>query len=220
MRLSVFLISFFVCIEGYNQELPLGYISHFETTFSKTLLDQNILLSGNSAYKLSRGKIELSESNDTIAGFKPGATLLIDNNIFGDFITELTFSYNGEKSDSISSLFFIAGLRDSANYYFVRINENGAYFNQIYKGQETSISHDSTLSIEKNKLVTMRITRDILSRSLNIKYNGSEVIFKDPNLVMGYIGFGVSGYKLSINGIKIWAPTSITIPANVFRETE
>ena len=143
--------------------------------------------------------------------------MLIDNNIFGDFITEAQLSYSGEEKDSLSGIIFIAGLKDSTNYYFVRINEKGAFFNQVYKGIESTILHDSLLAIQKNKRVTLRVTRDILNRSIQINYNGSKVIFTDPNLVMGYIGFGVSGYLLSINSIKVWAPTSIANPAGVFK---
>ncbi len=217
MRLSFFLMSCLMVVCVFGQELPLGYISHFETSFAKSVLDKNIILSGNTDYKIVKGKIEMRETNDSILDFKPGATLLIDNNIFGDFITETQVSYQGVSNDSLSGIFFIAGLRDSANYYYVRINDKGTYFNQIYKGEESNINYDSTLAIQKNKLVALRITRDILNRSLVIKYNGSEVTFIDPNLVMGYIGFGVSGYKLNIDKISVWAPTSIATPAKVFR---
>lgn len=217
MRAIIWCVFSLLSVHIYSQELPLGYISHFHTDFSGSRLDKNILLSGNLDYKLSKGYIIINEKPDSVPGFPIGAMLLIDNNIFGDFITTTQLSYSAERTDSLSGIVFLAGLRDSSNYYFIRLTENGASFNQVYKGVQSEISYDSSLAILPGKLVSIRITRDILTRSLTIKYNGSKVSFTDPNLVMGYIGFGTSGYIMKINDIKVWAPTSIAEPANVFR---
>lgn len=217
MRLSLTLTLCLVVFVLFGQELPLGYITHYENSFNSTKPGKNTLFSGNTNYKVSNGKIELTKVNDTIYDFATGATMLVDNNIFGDFIAKTELNYSGETNDSLSGIVFIAGLRDSSNYYYVRMNEYGAYFNQVYKGVESTIEYNPTLIIPKNKTITLQITRDILTRSIQIKYNGSEAEFTDPNLVMGYIGFGVSGYTLGIDNITVWAPTSIAKPVGVFR---
>lgn len=217
MRAIVCSVFTLLSLSIVGQELPLGYISHFQTDFLGTKPDKNILFSGNLAYKLSKGTITLAEKADSSEGFSVGAMLLIDNNIFGDFIATTQFRYGTTEVDSLSGVIFIAGLKDSLNYYFIRMTEKGASFNRVYKGVESEIKYDSSLVIRPDKLVTLRIIRDIMTRSLTIKYNGVRVSFSDPNLVMGYIGVGTSGYELKINNIKVWAPTSIVRPANVFR---
>lgn len=200
-----------------GQNLPVGFISYFETDFSELQLHKDFLLSPAAQFKINKGILTVSEKPDSVYSFLPPASIIINNNKFGDFIAEMRINQSGAIADSIGGVYLITGLRDSLNYYFVRLNEFGASFNRIYKGKQSVISHDSAFKIPANTWITLRIERDILTRTFTIATGTQKLICTDANLVMGFYGFGVKNKNLQIDKILIWAPTSIANPAPIFQ---
>jgi hypothetical protein len=207
-------LSFTIGISAQN--LPLGYIPHFQCDFSDKVLPKDLLFSPSISHSLKNGVLLLQNNPDSVVMFEPSAAMLIDNNIFGDFITEITLTNNSASSDSTSGVFFIIGLRNRENYYWVKLCNAGAEFSKMYKGKTDIISSDSGFVIPNNKPVKLRIERNILERSIVIKYQQAQVKFTDPNLVMGYFGLGTNSSKLGIDKITVWAPTSLAEPLTIF----
>jgi hypothetical protein len=200
-----------------GQDLPLGYIEHYKLNLNSKAINDQLLTSAHTESKINKGVCFLTEKIDSLEAFNPSATFLVDNHIFGDFILDLSLSIQSVDTDSLSGLYFIVGLRDSTNYYFIQLNAHGAFFNKMYKGQVSIIDVDSTFILKEQAWHKVRITRDILSREILIVTGKQQVSFYDPNLVMGYLGLGVQDYSLAINKLIIWAPTSISKPAPLFR---
>lgn len=212
--LSTLFVFSSVCI--YSQDLPIGYIVHFEANFSSPQMPDNFLFSQNSIRKIDKGWLKLSEKQDSVPSFYPGSVALVNNNIFGEFITSLKLNPLLNKADSSSAFFLIVGLRDSLNYYFVKMNSSASVFCRMYKGEISTLTTDSTLVLDNNKPVNLLVKRDILNRAVVIEKNKQTIYFTDPNLVMGYFGIGVENSSVAIDKITIWAPTSIEQPAPIF----
>jgi hypothetical protein len=218
MRLFV-LISLFLANTVLAQELPIGYILQYQEEFARPKVHDNIILSDHCENKTEKGWFIISEKPDTVATFYPASVALIDNHIFGEYIVSMRIKPKLNTADSSSALFLLFGLRDSLNYYFVEIKQNKISFCSMYKGNKTTLTSDSSFTLSNNQIVTLKIRRDILKRSITITKNGDEISFSDPNLVMGYFGVGVENSTLALDRVSIWAPTSIAQPAPVFRDS-
>lgn len=202
----------------YSQDIPVGYISYYSTSFSNTGFKDDVVYSGKSDLSAKNGQALLKEIKDTVNdAMTPSAMMLVKNLVLGDFISTLRLRYTPDAPDSLAGVYFIAGLRDSLNYYYLKLDESRTSFNQVYKGVDSEIKSDSTLKIPSGLWQTVRIERDILKRSLNISCDGMTAKFSDPNLVMGYVGVGVCGYKVSMDKMDIWAPTAISRSTNIFK---
>ncbi len=217
MRFLSVLLSLFSLLILNGQELPLGYISHFSSSFNEKKIHKDISLPKGASYELKDGHLQLKENKAALWSHIPSSAFIIDNNVFGDFIAEIKIRCQeplGE--DSLRGIFVITGLKDSSNYYYVQINCSGAYFNRVYNGTKELVRFDSSLVIQQNQWLTLNIERNILKRNLSIECKGVKSVFKDPYLVMGYLGFGIQGYSLKVNEIDVWAPTSISRPVRLF----
>ena len=65
----------------------------------------------------------------------------------------------------------------------------------------------------------VRVARNIVNRSVKVYVDNMKnpvITSVDPELVMGYIGFGTFKDPGCIDNIKIWAPTSIPEEAVFF----
>jgi hypothetical protein len=204
-------------LKTYSQELPLGYIVHFKSDFSGKEFPEELLFSKNSTSDLKNGWLVLSEKNDSINQFIPNAVALIDNNIFGEYIVSFRIKPEFVTNDSISAFYMILGMRDSSNYYYVSMSEHVTSFCSIYKGINKVHLVDSSMTLMNKETRTFKVKRNILDRKITIVKNGDEISFTDPNLVMGYFGFGVENAILAIDEVTIWAPTSNDVPAPLFK---
>jgi hypothetical protein len=201
------------------QDLPLGYILQYQEEFASPKIHEDIIVSEHCKNKIEKGWFIISEKQDTMPRFYPASVVLIDNHIFGEYSVSMRIKPKFDIADSSSALFLLLGLRDSLNYYFVEINQYKTSFCSMYKGNKTILVSDTSFSLLNNKIVVLKIKRDILKRSITITKNGDEISFSDPNLVMGYFGLGVENSTLALDRISIWAPTSIEQPAPVFRDS-
>ena len=201
----------------FSQDLPLGYIKYHEANFQNHK-KSDLIVSSDAFLKYHDGVLHLADSADSIRSTIPNAMLLADNYIFGDFITHITIKSKVFDKDSLSGFYIITGLRDSSNYYFLKMTSQNAGFYKMYRGEVSLIDVDSTFHLKDPTWQDLTITRDILKRTIKVANNGTLVEFSDPNLVMGFIGLGVSDYDLFIKKFTTWAPTAISEPANVFRK--
>lgn len=199
------------------QELPLGYIQQFEASFNQASMPKDIIFSESCNERIEKGYLVLSEQVDSIKSFYPDAAALIDNHIFGEYIVNLKVQPRFETSDSASAIYLILGLRDSLNYYYIEFNPENTRFCSMYKGSKSVHLSDSSLTLESDKTVSLIVKRNILDRSIYIQKNGDSLQFSDPNLVMGYFGFGATNSLLRLDKVSIWAPTSIEVPAPIFK---
>lgn len=215
-KISVFVLLFFFQLLS-AQDLPLGYVKYFEANFTKEKLDKQFLISDHTSTELINNIWYAEEKVDTMNSFMPPAVLLVDNHVLGDFIADVSLNFTTHQTDSLSGIFIITGLRDSTNYYFIKIGAEGAAFYKMYRGQISLIDSDSAFVLKEQSWQNMRITRDILKRTIHLETKSHQVKFTDPNLVMGYLGLGVIKYTLALKSFIIWAPTAISRPASIFR---
>ncbi|QQS52484.1 MAG: hypothetical protein IPM71_07060 [Bacteroidota bacterium] len=194
------------------QQMPLGYTRYFDVKTSGSKLNDQLISGTNTSITYTGSLLKIQELPDSSTGVFPFSLAWLDNHIFGDFIALLRLQAKTVETDSMSDIYLVAGLRDSSNYYFIRLNQNGAGFFKMYKGQVSSIALDTTFKPLWQNWQDMRLTRDILTRSLTIECKGFRTQFSDPNLVMGYIGIGVDGCILQTQQFEVWAPTSIQAP--------
>ncbi len=217
---KIFLLSIlfiFSSVFIYSQNLPIGYIVHFEANFSGPRMPDNLLFSQQCTRKIDKGWLKLSEKQDSVPSFFPASVALVNNNIFGEFIASLKLDPLLNKTDSSSAFFLIIGLRDSLNYYFVKMNSSASVFCRMYKGKISALTTDTTLVLDNNKPVTLVVKRDILNREVIIEKNKQVIHFTDPNLVMGYFGIGAENSSVAVDKMTIWAPTSIEQEAPIFK---
>ncbi|MBN2484666.1 MAG: hypothetical protein JXB34_01705 [Bacteroidales bacterium] len=198
------------------QNLPLGYISHFESDFSAKTLHKNLIFTPSADYKIENGYLQLKAKPDTAPVFWPAAAMIINRHVFGDFISELSLINNTTGSDNCPGLFFIFGLRNPQNYYAVQFKPSGAVFLKMYKGAVDTIDQKPGFVPATKKTVNLRIERNILEQSVTFKMNGKEITFTDPNLVMGYFGLGTETSHISVDKLSIWAPTSLNDSISFF----
>jgi hypothetical protein len=218
MRYFFILLSILYFYAGSTQELPLGYIKYFEAGYTKSKMADQFAFSDFTRAKITLTQMHIKNDSSPIGRLVPPGMALVDDWIFGDFISEVSLYYdcNPESSDSLKGIFLLTGLRDSSNYYFIHFNESASNFYKMYKGKVSLIDADSSFVLPKEKWTSLRITRDILGRTLQIEQNGKSLSFTDPNLIMGYIGFGVLESSLNIRKFVIWAPTAINKELFVF----
>jgi hypothetical protein len=214
LGLALFLLSQLIV---NAQEQPLGYIKYFEADLSKKQNHQFITTS-QTVSKTDKGIMYCESKTDSVIRFTPSAVLLVDDFIFGDFIAQTKVKITANDSDSLSGFYIVTGLRDSTNYYFLQLTIRGAWLYKMYKGEISLIQSDSSFILKDNEWQNLRINRSILTRTIQVKNNGTLIEFNDPNLVMGYIGVGVCDYKLQLNKLSVWAPTAISQPTGIFKE--
>lgn len=199
-----------------SQEVPIGYLSYFKDEFSAKEINANIRPSRSMAMEQSKGVLKLNYSYDSLNSFFPQASFIIDNKVFGDFNAQVKFRSDMRIIDSLRSFYLIVGLKDSLNYYLAEINMTGVYFSQVYRGEKTLLHSDSSLSITDSKWVNLRVSRSILERSLILANENKRASIKDPNFVMGYLGFGIGAGSIELDRIEVWAPTIIEKPLYMF----
>ena len=217
MRYILIFLPVLFFIQAFPQNLPLGYTSYFECNFDNNKIPADVLSSEGAECKIQDETLLLEDKDISDSVLLPSSLILIDNNIFGDFIMLARLKITGEVSDSLSGIYLIAGLRDSSNYYFIQINNNGAGFYRKYNDIVKKIDFDPGFVLPTAEWLNLKVERDILTRRVTLLCGDSKTVFTDANLIMGYIGFGNKELNLYLDKINIWAPTSIKKAAPVFR---
>lgn len=213
---------FFILLFSFQllqaQEYPGGYAKQFEAGFTKAKLSEQYAYTNGTKSTFSKGVVHLNYQPDSNQAFIPNGIMLIDNLVLGDFVANTKVMFKTIELDTLGGFFIVSGLRDSSNYYFIQLNNLGANFYKMYKGEVSLIDSDSSFVLSEQVWLDLKVSRDISKRTISIAYKGQNVEFYDPNLVMGYLGFGITKAKLSVKAIDIWAPTSIAKPTLVFKQ--
>lgn len=201
------------------QQYPLGYIKHFEAKFKSEQIEQDFSPSQRAEVKASNTQLHVHAISDSVISSFPEGSILLNNYIWGDFIANLSIMTKVSGTDSLSGIFFLTGIRDSSNYYFIQLNSYGANFYKMYKDNISLIDSDSSFIFKNMTWHDLRITRDILKRTITIELDKMRTEFYDPNLIMGYIGIGIKEAKFSMKRLNVWAPTVIEKPCTTFHSS-
>jgi len=121
------------------------------------------------------------------------------------------YTTNIPASDS-SGFCFIGPVKSADTYYAYVFGSDSLTFYFINKGIPEKIGTEILKPTQKS-WNRVRVTRDILNRSVTFVLSrdlNKQVVFTDPRLVMGFVGFGTLTTQSSIRNINIWAPTVIT----------
>lgn len=227
----LFLALFCVGVNLHAQQLPVGYIIQFQENFSKSAAinqfefsnptDWGIAHSGKSYFLQYSGNIK-----DTLQEVHQQNIALLAGYMFSDFILEADVKVSAKMNSPEAKMYFYLGLKDTAHYYGVQIGENiDTSAQQIFvinNGIRRTLSTNENKNVEWNdgKWHKIKVIRDILAKTIKVYFDNMSVPVieaTDRTLIMGYVGFGASGAPLSIDNIKIWAPTSIEQKAGLFK---
>ena len=210
-----------------SQNIPEGYILHYQQDFSKPKSVDEFRFSVPESLKTGSEKnkhfIELNNKNLLDSAFQPAAVSILDNFIFGDFILEANIKPVGETNAPY--IWVLLGIKDSLNYYCLNIsplpNDSVNTVYALLRGKERTISYriDRDFSWNLNKWHKIRIERDIVNPSVKIYVNDMSVPYMeitDRTFIMGYVGFGVTSGAVRITDLKIWSQTTIPEPADFY----
>jgi hypothetical protein len=214
-KISIFItFAFLVPLKIFSQKLPEGYIEQYSekclnNTFFNSFLPEE--MSDWKFIQAAKGNILSISSEDSIPiKLFPETKGIIRNLIFGDYIVEFEFKLS-QKVTGTEGFCFIGPVKSIKTYYAFLFSSDSVSFSFINNGTRMIVEKQPAhkISADWNKV---RIERYILNRSSTIIINGDyshKIVFKDPNLVMGYVGFGSHDASCFLRNIKIWAPTSI-----------
>ncbi len=199
----------------YAQDLPVGYISYYSQKANNERFLDTITTCTPQYWKINANKsftilhpIETDSLADSTFLINMG---IVKNMIFGEYIMEFEYRINNLPNTDSSGFCLLGPVKSAATYYLFIFGTDTVVFYYINKGipEEIGCHELNPLNNQWNK---MRVTRDILNRSIAITLNrdaDQQVIFYDPRLVMGFVGFGTLLVQSSIRNINIWAPTVI-----------
>ena len=206
----------FHIISVYAQDLPIGYVSYFSDKANNQLFINKISSCTPEHWNISKDKSCTILYPVKADSLQPCSVCLmtgiIANMIFGEYIMEFDFyPANNPKPDS-SGFCFISPVKSSDTYYACVFERDSVSFYYINKNIPEKTGSKVYFPI-LNKWNHIRVTRDILKRSISFVFNNdaeTRITFSDPRLVMGFVGFGTWETESKIKNINIWAPTVIT----------
>jgi hypothetical protein len=203
---------------SHAQELPLGYIPYYNESGSNSSFLSSLARSIPDGFALGADK-----SYTVISAARPDSGAIynlplnrgiIPNKIFGDFILELEFRISMIPDSGLSGFCFLGPVQSCDSYYVLLFSNDSVIFYYTDRGKQQKVRAQS-LNLKVNQWHKIRISRNILNRSLTISEPGKKTVpinFSDRNLVMGYIGFGSENVNSHIRNIRIWSQTAISEP--------
>jgi len=201
----------------YSQDLPVGYINYYNQSARNDQFISSMTVCRPEYWKMSNDKsatiisspVEDSSGNENFS-VNMG---IIKDMIFGEMIMEFEFMPGTNvPSEDISGFCFICPAKTADTYYTSVFGNDSVSFYYIKKNIPERIAVNA-LSVKPRAWNHVRITRDILHRSVTIVLNkdfSRRIVFTDPRLVMGFVGFATINTECSLRNIKVWAPTTIT----------
>jgi hypothetical protein len=210
------LISVFLSMPLYAQQLPLGYISYYSQKGNTPDLLESLVINQSQGFELSKDrtctKITPFKDDSTLNFLPPACRGIIADKIFGEFIIEFDYKLQPISISGTSGFYFMAPVKSNYTYYAIAFSDDSLSFFYVDEGNVRNLDNSGNLKINTgwNKV---RIERNILNRNLLITMNGDtshRVTFTDRDLVMGYVGFGTQDIPSFLRNINIWAPTAFT----------
>jgi hypothetical protein len=219
------LISITLC----SQSIPDGYILVYQQNFSSDAALKDFRFSSPGSWKINNVResrfLECNDRSAYIPAFpSPGIIAIIARHILGEFILEADLMMPGpDREDQDLCILFSA--KDSSRYYYVHLasqandSANGIFLVKNAPRRRVSDWQTEGISWGNQKWHKVRVARNIVNRSVTVYFDNMKnpvMTSRDPELVMGYIGFGSFNDQICIDNIKIWAPTSIPEETNFF----
>ena len=231
-RLSFCLLNFTLLssIPMSSQTIPEGYVLIYEQNFQSAKAFEDFRFSDPEVWKLNKIKENrfLEFTTDSIgytpAYYSPKNICILSGHIFGEFILEADIMQPAKEYENGDICVFFS-VKDSMQYYYVQLaNIADAYNHGIFLVKKDSckkVSSDQNngINLSDAKWHKVRIVRNIVNRTVAVyidNMNTPSITARNPELVMGYIGFGSFDDDGRIDNIKIWAPTSIPDEATFF----
>jgi hypothetical protein len=226
------LLTFILCITSivsFSQSIPDGYILLYQQNFSTDMAIKDFKFSNPGAWEITRikgnGFLEFMNKTQYVPEFRsPMIIGILAANIFGDFILEADLMQTGHEYGHRDMCIFFS-LKDSSRYYYIHLasqaddSAHGIFL--VKNAPRCKVSDWQTIGVNwgNEKWNKVRVERSIVNRIVTVYFNDMKkpvMATRNPELVMGYLGFGSFDDSGRIDNIKIWAPTSIPEEANVF----
>jgi hypothetical protein len=216
-----------------SQTIPDGYILVYQQNFSSDTALKDFRFSSPGSWKINNVKgnrfLECTGQTQYDPGFlSPGIIGIIHGHMLGEFILEADLMMTGpEKDDRDLCIFF--SVKDSSHYYYIQFasqaNDSAHGIFLVKNAPRCRVSNWQSAGIiwGNQKWHRVRVVRNIVNRSVTVYFDNMKnpvMTSKDPELVMGYLGFGSFNDAGYIDNIKIWAPTSIPEEAIFFQFKE
>lgn len=225
----IFLFSLF-SVTLCSQSVPEGYILVYQQNFSSDTALRDFRFSSPDSWKITNLRenrfLECTGQAQYDSGFHSPATIgIIHRHILGEFILEADVMITEPEQESHDLCIFFS-VRDSSHYYYIHLasqaNENAHGIFLVKNAPRNRVSdwQNAGISWGNQKWHKVRVARNIVNRSVNVYFDNMKnpvMTSRDPELVMGYLGFGSFHDAGCIDNIKIWAPTSIPEEANFFK---
>ena len=196
----------------YAQKLPIGYIEQFSHSCNNKSLFNSFSTNRPAEWKTDKlDFLKVSPCPDDSGIFNFSSKCVLDSMIFGEYIIEFEIK-TATLSGNDPYISFLSPIKSNNSFNAFIFSKDSVIFYLMDKGtlKKLDIKNGVTLKSGWNKI---RIQRDIITRNTSITFNNlslSKLVFNDPRLVMGYLGFASGQSITSIRNINIWAPTSIT----------
>jgi hypothetical protein len=232
-KIALLFLPVLIHISVTSQSLPDGYILLYEQNFSLARALKDFKFSNPESWKIStqnqNGCLEFSNQSGYIPAFRSPAIIgLISQHIFGDFVMEADLMQTGREYGHRDMCIFFS-VKDSAKFYYIHLatqaddNAHGIFLVKNAPRYKVSDWQSQGVQWGTDKWHKVRVERSIVSRTVNVYFDDMKnpvMTTKNPELVMGYLGFGSFDDSGRIDNIKIWGPTSIPEDANLFESKQ
>jgi hypothetical protein len=212
-----------------SQSIPEGYILVYQQNFSSHTALKDFRFSNPDSWKINNLRenrfLECTGQAPYDSGFPSLAIIgIIHRHILGEFILEADLMMSEPEQES-NDLCIYFSVRDSSHYYCIQLaskaNENahGIFLVKNTPRYRVSNWQNEGISWGNQKWHKVRVARNIVNRSVTVYFDNMKnpvMTSRDPELVMGYLGFGSIHGAGCFDNIKIWAPTSIPEEAKFF----
>ncbi|MBN1413653.1 MAG: hypothetical protein JW973_01025 [Bacteroidales bacterium] len=228
-KFFLLIVYWLIPILSFSQSLPDGYILLYQQNFSASAAIKDFKFSDPASWEIKSNKenrfLEFTSHTRYVPPFRSPAILgIVTQHIFGDFILQADLMQsNSETEHSNICIFF--SVKDSSHFYYIQLasgsddSTHGIFL--VKNAPRCKVSNWQTSGINwgNGKWNRVRVERSIVNRIVNVYFNDMKnpvMTTKNPELVMGYIGFGSFDGSGRIDNVKIWGPTSIPQDAGIF----
>ena len=212
-----------------SQSIPDGYILVYQQNFSSDTALKDFRFSSPDSWEIKSLRenrfLECSGRSKYVPGYpSPGIMGIINRQILGEFILEADLMIPRPDQESRDLCLFFS-VKDSSRYYYIHLapqaNDSAHGIFLVNKAPRYRVSdwQNAGISWGNQKWHKVRVVRNIVNRSVTVFFDNMKnpvMTSRDPELVMGYLGFGSFDDPGGIDNIKIWAPTSIPEEALFF----
>lgn len=220
------------CITSVNlsaQALPDGHILLYQQDFSSVTAIKDFKFSNAVSWKISEFKENRSLeffyhiSCETVF-HSPRIMGIIKDHIFGDFILEADLMQTVSDSE-FPEMCILFSVKDSSRFYYINLasrstdTTHGIFLVRNASLYKVSDWQTDSIAWGNKKWHKIRVERSIVNRMVTVYFDDLKkpvMTTRNPELVMGYLGFGSFSSSGRIDNIKIWAPTSIPEEATFF----